>query len=221
MTGAERHLLRRYIAQQSAPINSHNLADDPKTRIEIALDILAKKYQNYMWCEQKITALATANTIFLGGLFVVAGSRYSANTPAKIAILGACIAAFASCLALMLYHTIPRMRSGAIPKGTANLRSAAGVRKFATTDAYYQSLAAADYAKMLRDISDQIYGMNKNIWRSQNIIRIAVCVDLAGLLLFIAIVVMSSFATQPAEKAPLCDNPNQKGLICTITITNN
>lgn len=178
-----------------------SVQDDGRLQLAFAQDILDKRYQTYMWCEQKIYTLATANTIFLGGLFVIAGSRYSADTIPKRLLLAACVLCFAISLTLVLYHIEPKMSSGTLPATEKNPRSVVGVRKYASFDEYTKVVSSLTVDEMLTFTAHQIYGMNKNIWKNQRATRWAVVADVLGLALFLVIVLNSNFTIAPSPAA--------------------
>jgi len=92
-------------------------------------------------------------------------------------------------LAIALWHVRPKMSSGkANNPFRYNHRSSSGIIKFKDNKEYKNHLAKITAKEICEDISNQIYGMNRNIWKSQQSIKTAVLFDLIGLVGFIIII---------------------------------
>lgn len=164
-----------------------------KENYDFATHVLDKKYALYEWCEQKTNTLATVNSILLAAFFAIVGTRFSADTALRKIEFAGAVGFIGLSMAIVLWHIEPTMRSKTLPRGSKNLRSVVGTRNHASKDDYHESIRDADRERMLRDTTDQIYGMNKNVWRNQRAIRLAVITDMIGLVFFGIVVAQSSF----------------------------
>ena len=174
-------------SRQAGPVQPRHAA------MELAANILDKRFELYAWCEQKAATLATVNSILLLGLVPLAGDNFDIDTWTRRVLFGAATLPIVLSTALVLWHIDPLMRSGRIPSTERNLRSVHGVEKFVSNDDYYDSIANATDAEILRSATNQIRGMNRNIIRNQKAIKIAVKLDLVGLLFAVMVVACSSF----------------------------
>ena len=91
-------------------------------------------------------------------------------------------------LAIALWHIRPKM-GRASNKGRPNHRSSNGIRHFSDKVAYSNHLRDITAEEICEDLSNQIYGMNYNIWVNQKSIKKAVLFDLISLAGFFAVIV--------------------------------
>lgn len=180
-------------------------------RIHYLENLMSKQLELYTWCEEKVTTLATIDTILLGGAIIFVG-RIKTNTfPARslttcweqvlgffesnfaiVMVIWVLVPLFAS-LAITLLHVIPKMRSGKTPRAIKNHRSTVGIRKYKDKNEYKQRLDSMSIDDIYHDLVRQIYGMNANIWKNQVSIKFAVLLDLLGLIGFAFILVYLAF----------------------------
>lgn len=151
-------------------------------------DVLDKRYALYEWCEEKINTLATMNSILVAALFAVSGGFIDAKYWFNLVALILCFLAVLFSLVVVLWHIIPTMRSGRLPKGSRNLRSVVGVSEFESTKHYMAAVLESTDMARFEAAANQVLGMNRNIMKNQRAIRLAVFADMAGLGFFIVFV---------------------------------
>lgn len=179
---------------------SHTLVDGERRQLEdifrFGTDILQKKYELYMWCETKTYNLLTANGALLAAIFLLLNSLGDFNERPAVWFLGllSSVLVLAS-VVVSLVNIIPRMDSGATSR--KNLRSVIGTNNFDHYDDYHDALSTMDLKAMVYSNSEQIYGMNKNVWKSQSAIRRAAWFTAAGVVALAMFAVLAS-TTKPS-----------------------
>lgn len=164
-------------------------------KIQYLENIVGKQLELYNWCEEKVGTLATLDSILLAvaTLFLDKMEFFKAvdslqdrllNTGIIILIL---LPLFIS-LAIALWHIRPKM-GHASDTGKPNYRSSNGIRHFPDKKSYVDHLNNITANEICDDISNQIYGMNSNIWINQKSIKTAVFFDLISLFGFFLIFV--------------------------------
>lgn len=164
-------------------------------KIQYLENIVGKQLDLYNWCEEKVSTLATLDSILLAAatLFIDKIDFFKAegtiqariiNTGIVIIIL---LPLFIS-LAIALWHIRPKM-GNASNTGRPNHRSSNGIRHFQDKAAYANHLSNMTPEEICEDLSNQIYGMNNNIWVNQKSIKKAVLFDLISLAGFFAVIV--------------------------------
>lgn len=164
-------------------------------KIQYLENIVGKQLDLYNWCEEKVSTLATIDSILLAvatlfidklDFFKTATSLHMKllNTGITILIL---LPLFAS-LAIALWHIRPKM-GHASNTGRPNHRSSNGIRHFPDKFAYQKHLSNMTANEICEDLTNQIYGMNYNIWVNQKSIKKAVFLDLISLAGFFAVIV--------------------------------
>ncbi len=180
-------------------------------RIHYLENLVSKQLDLYTWCEEKVTTLATIDTILLGGATLFVG-RIKSDTFAPRST-NSCIDTICKfvesnftifmvfmmfvpiliSLGLTLWHVIPKMRSGTTASTIKNHRSSAGIHKYKDNKEYMKRLDEILEKEIVADLARQIYGMNTNIWKNQISIKIAVWLDLIGLAGFLLIMLYLVF----------------------------
>lgn len=172
-------------------------------RIHYLENLVSKQLELYTWCEEKVTTLATIDTILLGGATLFVGKiksntfilptsnsigdiirRFIESNFSIFVVLMMFVPIFIS-LGLTLWHVIPKMRSGTTASAIKNHRSSAGIHKYRDNKEYMKRLDEIFENEIVADLARQIYGMNTNIWRNQFSIKVAVWFDLVGLAGFL------------------------------------
>lgn len=164
-------------------------------KIQYLENIVEKQLDLYNWCEEKVSTLATIDSILLAvatlfidkmDFFKTAGTIQVrlVNTGIIILIL---LPLFIS-LSIALWHIRPKMGK-ASNTGRPNHRSSNGIRHFSDKAAYRKHLSNISAEEICEDLSNQIYGMNHNIWVNQKSIKRAVLFDLISLIGFFAVIV--------------------------------
>ena len=164
-------------------------------KIHYLENIVGKQLDLYNWCEEKVSTLATLDSILLAvaTLFIDKMDFFKAGDGIQVRLLNTAIIIlillplFIS-LAIALWHIRPKMGS-ASNKGRPNHRSSNGIRHFSDKAAYSNRLRNITAEEICEDLSNQIYGMNYNIWVNQKSIKKAVFFDLISLVGFFAVMV--------------------------------
>jgi len=175
-------------------------------RINYLEGLVSKQLDLYTWCEEKVTTLATIDSILLAGatLFVVSvksgifSNRVSNTTLNAFLnfqernftftmVLLMILPVFIS-LGITLWHVIPKMNSRATPSHVHNHRTVNGIRKNRDIQEYKELIDKITEDEIYHDLVRQVYGMNKNIWKNQKSIKTAVFFDLIGMCGFLYII---------------------------------
>jgi hypothetical protein len=171
-----------------------HFSENNEEKMQYLEGIVSKQLELYTWCEEKVNTLATIDSILLGAatffiehVKVVSKSPNPWIIPINIAMISVLLLPISISLVITLWHIRPKMRSGAIPQKRPNHRSVAGISKFENATRYREHLDRLTISEICEDLTNQIYGMNKNIWRNQRSIKTAVFFDIIGLIGFILI----------------------------------
>lgn len=164
-------------------------------KIQYLENIVGKQLDLYNWCEEKVSTLATLDSILLAAatLFIDKMDFFEVGDTIQVRLLNTGIIIlillplFIS-LAIALWHIRPKMGS-ASNTGRPNHRSSNGIRHFSDKVAYSNHLRNITAAEICEDLSNQIYGMNYNIWVNQKSIKRAVLFDLISLAGFFTVIV--------------------------------
>ncbi len=163
--------------------------EDTETKIEYLESLVTKQLDLYNWCEEKVSTLATIDSVLLGAatIFIDKLISFDGNTcwvrwiiNISLAV-GILLPLFIS-MTIALSHIRPKM-GNASNSGRPNHRSANGIRHF-TKEQYRQVFDEISDEELCEDLSRQIYGMNNNIWKNQKSIKWAVNCDIVGLVVF-------------------------------------
>lgn len=172
-------------------------------RIHYLQNLMEKQLQLYGWCEAKVTTLATINSILVAGVAIFLERVKSHEFPQRTCnsiktciqyaieshygavTVGLVLLPVSISLALALYHVIPKMQSGVYISQIGNHRSVAGILRYNSMESYKKRLDAISEDEIYHDLVHQIFGMSRNIWRSQLSIRRAVYGDIIALIGFI------------------------------------
>lgn len=154
-------------------------------------NIVGKQLDLYNWCEEKVSTLATLDSILLAvaTLFIDKMDYFKTDDSlqARLLNLGIIILIllplFIS-LAIALWHIRPKM-GNASNTGRPNHRSSNGIRHFENKVAYRNHLNNMTDEEICEDLINQIYGMNSNIWVNQKSIKKAVFFDFISLIGFL------------------------------------
>lgn len=162
-------------------------------KIQYLENIVGKQLDLYNWCEEKVSTLATLDSILLAAatIFIDKMDFFKAEDTIQIRLLKTGIVAFILLplfisLAIALWHIRPKMGS-ASNVGRPNHRSSNGIRHFSDKESYRNHLSNMTATEICEDLSNQIYGMNHNIWINQKSIKRAVSLDLISLAGFFAV----------------------------------
>ena len=167
----------RYKVQNRNGSHSEELLANDINKIHYLEGLVTKQLDLYNWCEEKVSTLATIDSILLGAaiLFVEKIMKIGKSATCNDKIANAVIISFVLfplffSLAIALWHIRPKMGK-ASNTGRPNHRSSNGIRHFSNAIHYRESLS------------------NYNIWKNQKSIKIAVFLDIIGLFGFIVIIV--------------------------------
>lgn len=152
------------------------------------LDILSWKYWLFDWSEQKISTLVTIDSLLLGALFLAVDSA-SIEGWHMISLFCFSIVSLLISILISLWHVLPLMYSGR--SDPENPRTSYGIEKYESNVTYKNTLTALSLEEMIGFDSDQIRGMNKNIFRYQRAIRWAAWMTILGLLPTVALVALT------------------------------
>lgn len=172
-----------------------NIIDDPKERMYYLENLVSKQLDLYGWCEEKVSTLATIDSILIGAAIIFAEKVISIDTNTNcyekiinvIIITLVLLPLFVS-LCIALWHIRPKMGK-ASNTGTPNHRSSNGIRHFENSKIYKKTILSLTDDRICDDLTKQIYGMNNNIWKNQQSIKIAVFFDLIGVIGFLIMIV--------------------------------
>lgn len=193
---------RRKISKSNAHVVINNtsvgggrFSEPSDEKIHYLENIVGKQLDLYNWCEEKVSTLATLDSILLAAatLFIDKMDFFEAGDSIQVRLLNTGIIIlillplFIS-LAIALWHIRPKM-GRASNKGRPNHRSSNGIRHFSDKAAYSNHLRNITAEEICEDLSNQIYGMNYNIWVNQKSIKRAVLFDLISLAGFFAVIV--------------------------------
>lgn len=174
--------------------NSHILQDPGPDRIHYLEGLVAKQLDLYNWCEEKVSTLATIDSILLGAATLFVEKIITIDEVTSLFDKILCFALIASVLlplmislAIALWHIRPKMGKSS-NVGKPNHRSSNGIRHFDNADDYRHKLYSLSDDEICEDLIKQIYGMNKNIWVNQKSIKCAVFLDLIGLIGFLVMI---------------------------------
>lgn len=178
------------MSRRSGQNSSKRYLGDTEKKIEYLESIVFKQLDLYNWCEEKVSTLATidsillgAATLFLDKIIIIEDKISSFNSIMNIVIsVGLLLPLFIS-LAIALWHIRPKMGK-ASNSGRPNHRSSNGIRHFDSSIAYGKIFDRISDKDLCEDLVRQIYGMNNNIWKNQQSIKLAVIFDIIGLLDF-------------------------------------
>lgn len=174
-------------------------------------NLVSKQLDLYTWCEEKVTTLATIDSILLASATLFVEHIRSGDFPQRIQetwlsklqiiiennfsaimVLFIIFPIFIS-LGITLWHVIPKMSSGATPNTIRNHRSSSGIHKYKDIPEYKSRIDLITGEEIYEDLIRQIYGMNNNIWKNQISIKIAVYFDLIGLFGFFLVMLYLVF----------------------------
>lgn len=175
--------------------NRARFSESSDEKIQYLENIVGKQLDLYNWCEEKVSTLATLDSILLAAATLLIDKmkffKAPDNIQAKLLNAGIVVLIllplFIS-LAIALWHIRPKMGS-ASNTGRPNHRSSNGIRHFSDKIAYKNHLSSMTSEEICEDLSNQIYGMNYNIWINQKSIKRAVLFDLISLTGFFAVIV--------------------------------
>lgn len=176
-------------------LNEKILAEPGPNRVRYLEDLVSKQLDLYNWCEEKVSTLATIDSILLGAatifiekVIVVGETATLVNKILNVVMIAVVLLPLFISLAIALWHIRPKMgkRSN---KGRPNHRSSNGIRHFTNASEYQSKLLSMSDDEICDDLIKQIYGMNTNIWRNQRSIKKAVVFDLIGLVGFLAMII--------------------------------
>ncbi len=176
-------------------INERVLADPGPNRVQYLEELVSKQLDLYNWCEEKVSTLATMDSILLGAatlvierVLVVGTESTLHNKILNVVMIVIVLLPLFISLAIALWHIRPKMgkRSN---KGIPNHRSSNGIRHFASLEEYQHKVLSLSDDEICSDLIKQIYGMNNIIWKNQKSIKRAVAFDLFGLLGFLAMII--------------------------------
>lgn len=186
--------------RRSGQNSSQRYLGDTEKKIEYLESIVSKQLDLYNWCEEKVSTLATIDSILLGAatLFLdkiiikednISHFNFIMNVIFSVGLL---LPLFIS-LTIALWHIRPKMGK-ASNSGRPNHRSSNGIRHFENAATYGRLFDRISDKDLCEDLSRQIYGMNNNIWKNQQSIKLAVIFDIIGLLdFFLAILYWIAF----------------------------
>lgn len=186
--------------RRSGQNSSQRYLGDTEKKIEYLESIVSKQLDLYNWCEEKVSTLATidsillgAATLFLDKIIIIEDNITQFNFLMNIIFsVGLLFPLFIS-LTIALWHIRPKMGK-ASNSGRPNHRSSNGIRHFENAAAYGRLFDRISDKDLCEDLSRQIYGMNNNIWKNQQSIKLAVIFDIIGLLdFFLAILYWIAF----------------------------
>jgi hypothetical protein len=176
-------------------LNEKILAESGPNRVHYLEDLVSKQLDLYNWCEEKVSTLATIDSILLGAatlfiekVLVVGETATLLNKILNVIMIIIVLLPLFISLAIALWHIRPKMgkRSN---KGRPNHRSSNGIRHFTDASEYQKKLLSMSDEEICEDLIKQIYGMNNNIWRNQRSIKKAVVFDMIGLIGFLAMII--------------------------------
>ena len=176
-------------------LNEKIMSEPGPNRVHYLEDLVSKQLDLYNWCEEKVSTLATMDSILLGAATLLVERFMSVgadttwlNKTLNITMIVLVILPVLVSLAISLWHIRPKM--GKLSnKGNPNHRSSNGIRHYNTLEAYKNRVLTINDDEICNDLIKQIYGMNKNIWKNQRSIKIAVACDLIGLVGFLLMIV--------------------------------
>jgi len=175
---------------------------DNEEKLQYLEGLVSKQLDLYDWCEAKVSTLATIDAILVGAATVFFDKvKLQSAVPSIWIHLGN--AGMVICLlfplflslALSIWHIRPKMSSGKANANRPNHRSSNGIRQFKNKEEYGAYLTTLTYKDLCEDLSNQIFGMNHNIWENRNLIDKAVKLDLIGLSSFLIIVLYFTVLT--------------------------
>lgn len=169
--------------------------DDKEKKLEYLEGLVSKQLDLYDWCEEKVSTLATIDAILLGGATILIDKVKIVSEVCNIKVMAIngimtviLTVPFFISLAIALWHIRPKMGTASTNAPRPNHRSSNGIRQFKTHEEYKMHLESLSVDIICEDLSKQIYGMNKNIWKNQKSIKNAVFWDLIGLVGFLLII---------------------------------
>lgn len=158
-------------------------------------NLVTKQLDLYSWCEEKVSTLATIDSILLGAATIFIDNFVHVSdenrTISIILILLVLVPLFAS-LSIALWHIRPKMGK-ASNYGRPNHRSSNGIRHYKDADEYRKVISNLSKDELYEDLARQIYGMNQNIWKNQQSIKNAVFCDLIGIFGFFVMIIYWAF----------------------------
>lgn len=172
------------------------LSEPGMNRVNYLEELVSKQLNLYNWCEEKVSTLATMDSILLGAatliadhIIIVGPEATKMNRVLNGVIIGLVLLPLIISLAISLWHIRPKMGKQS-NTGTPSHRSSNGIRHFSNWEEYQKRLYSISDAEICNDLIKQIYGMNGNIWKNQKSIKAAVAFDLIGLLGFFVMMII-------------------------------
>lgn len=159
--------------------------------------IVSKQLELYNWCEEKVSILATIDSILIGAAIVFIDKLKTVPNPQTVNTVNwvtfwtaiAILSPLFISLGIVLWRIRPKMGKQS-NYGRPNHRSSNGIRHNSNSSTYRDLLDRLSYNEIHEDLARQIYGMNNNIWVDQLSIKAAVIFDLIGLVVFIVAIIM-------------------------------
>jgi len=168
-------------------------AEDNKDKIDYFSSLLLKQYQMYNACEYKVNILATISAIFIGATIIFI-DKNSTILYLNIGIIFV-LFSFIVSLAIMIWNVGPDKLINPNWVGIEdnkflpNHRSIYGINDYKEMKDYKEYISTKLSLKdICEQIINQIFVMNKMIWKIQGIIKTAVTFNIIGLILFILII---------------------------------
>lgn len=159
--------------------------------------IVGKQLDLYNWCEEKVSTLATIDSILIAvatllidkvTFFDIATCKHAKL--ANAVVLSILLLPLFLSMGITLWHIRPKM-GNASNTGTPNHRSSNGIRHFQNKAAYRDRLSTISAEEICNELSNQIYGMNGHIWTNQLSIKTAVVLDIISLVGFFVVAIGS------------------------------
>jgi hypothetical protein len=170
-----------------------HFAVDDDNKIQYLERLSQKQLDLYDWNETKVNTLVLVDSVLLGAATLYLDKINIMRTePSLWFTLGNIILVLVLLLPLCfsliiaLFHIADKMSSGkANSSDRLNHRAISKIDMFKTNFDYIDEVRKLTASQICEDLCNQIYGMNKNILKTQKTLKKAVYLDIIGLVGFV------------------------------------
>jgi len=187
-------------------IDIRYLKEDSKEKMDYFISLLSKQYLMYNACESKVNILATISAIFIGATIIFIDKKnieqvFISDIKTIILNIGMILMLilFILSLAIMIWYVGPDKvinfkwvkikKSDFLP----NHRAIYGIKEFKNVIEYKNYISTITLKNICDQIINQIYVMNKMIWKIQEVIMKTVILNIIGLFIFLFIIYIYLF----------------------------
>jgi len=180
--------------------NKYYFAEDGEKKIDYFLSLNLKQYQMYNLCESKVNIIATISAIFIGAAIIFIDKAINQESILGIyksfLIIGIILMLFffITSLTIMILYVGPDKWIN--PKWVGikdseflpNHRAVYGIKEFKNKNEYKEYILTLTQEQTVDQIINQIFVLNKMIWKMQKVINMAGLFNILGLVMFLLLI---------------------------------